>query len=568
MEVFVSIENRPKTLRSWRAGRPAARAALVWTPLLFALSASASAVVYRVCPSGCDFTSIAAAIDAASNNDVIELDIELPTVHTEQGVVTDKTIHISGNGRDVTIWQAASAPGSASDRLLTLGLGGALFLRDMTMRHGNVTGDGGALHAVGSSGITTDLTISRVRFSDNQATGCGGAVYAGAVVDGSLSTSVFENNSADEGGAICLEGSGSNDIQLQYSLLQGNQARLGGAVYSAGILRASSSTIVDNVATEDGGGFYGPTDQGNLLNMTIVGNSAPPTGTGGFVRGSVGVFTPLRSSVVAHNPGGDCDYSRSASSSWDSDGSCNTDGNTGDPKLQPLRDSASRSATPTMAPREDSPLVDAGFASCDFLDQRLLDRDLGGACDIGAHERWEFEICQSPFAAIPDADPAGWSQTVNFSNVPGVSLGHRVVDVKASVFVTHSWVGDLALELEHDGTRATLMDRPGVPGSTFGCSGNNVIATFDRDATDPVEEECAGSTPTIGGRVRPNGPLTSWNGRNGVGDWTLTARDLVGGELGEMVTWCLHVEMMEEFLDLPFFEDGFESGDLAAWDTP
>ncbi|REJ85877.1 MAG: hypothetical protein DWQ36_15575 [Acidobacteria bacterium] len=540
---------------------------MLTTLLAVALTGAAPAATFTVCPSGCDFTTIAAAEAAASNGDSIFLDIGFPVVHTEQGVVTDKFVTILGNGRDVTIWQAAATPGVADGRHLTVGVNGAVFLSDMTLRHGNVTGDGGAVHAMGSLGVTTQLTVGRARFAWNQATGCGGAVYTGTAFGGGFSSTAFEDNQADRGGALCLEGAGANDTIVNTSLFQGNQARLGGAIYSAGVFDGFDVTITGNEASEDGGGFYGPTDQGRVGNATIVGNTAPTSGTGGYVRGSsVANGTPLRSSVVALNVGGDCDSPRNASSSWDGDGSCNTGGSTGDPRLQPLRDNSSRNGLPTMAPREDSPLIDAATASCTFIDQRLLDRELGGAeCDIGAHERWEFKTCQSPFAAIPDDDADGWSQTVSFASVPGVFLGHRVIDVKASVFVTHSWVGDLVLELEHDGRRALLMDRPGVPASTFGCSGNNVLATFDRDAALPVEDQCAGGTPTIGGRVRPNSSLTAWNGQTGVGDWTLTARDVEGGETGQMVTWCLYVEMMEDFLDLPIFEDGFESADTSAW---
>ena len=35
-----------------------------------------------------------------------------------------------------------------------------------------------------------------------------------------------------------------------------------------------------------------------------------------------------------------------------------------------------------------------------------------------------------------------------------------------------------------------VVDQPGVPASTFGCSGSNFDATLDDDAADPVEDQC------------------------------------------------------------------------------
>ena len=72
-----------------------------------------------------------------------------------------------------------------------------------------------------------------------------------------------------------------------------------------------------------------------------------------------------------------------------------------------------------------------------------------------------------PALPIPDDDPTGVSDTVMFTT-PGT-----IGDVNFLIGVTHTWVGDLIVTLEHGGTTVTLIDRQGVPASTFGCSADN-----------------------------------------------------------------------------------------------
>ena len=141
--------------------------------------------------------------------------------------------------------------------------------------------------------------------------------------------------------------------------------------------------------------------------------------------------------------------------------------------------------------------------------------------------------CSNPVASIPDNDPGGLSDTIVIAG-PGV-----VDDLDVSLDVTHSWVGDLIVTLEKDGTTVTLMDQPGVPASTFGCSGNNISVVFDDAGGSTVENECGATDPVLNGTFAPEGALSDFIGTDWAGTWTLTISDNAGGDTGTLDEWCL-----------------------------
>src|SRR5690606_13068583 len=123
----------------------------------------------------------------------------------------------------------------------------------------------------------------------------------------------------------------------------------------------------------------------------------------------------------------------------------------------------------------------------------------------------------SPRTAIPDNNPTGVTVTMN------VADNVSITDLDVNLNISHTWVGDLIVTIKSPaGTMATIVDRIGVPTSTFGCSGDNIIAILDDEAATSVENECAGSTPTISGSFIPNNPLSIFDGENTMGLWELT----------------------------------------------
>ncbi|MBE7528546.1 MAG: hypothetical protein HND44_23745 [Chloroflexi bacterium] len=145
--------------------------------------------------------------------------------------------------------------------------------------------------------------------------------------------------------------------------------------------------------------------------------------------------------------------------------------------------------------------------------------------------------CSAPALAIPDNNPAGITDSLSISDIGEIS------DLNVYLDVSHTWVGDLIFTLTHQetSTSVTFVDRPGVPASTFGCSGNDINATLDDEASSPVEDECAASTPTIQGSFTPNNPLSAFDTEDLSGTWILTASDNVGGDTGTVNEWCVEV---------------------------
>jgi subtilisin-like proprotein convertase family protein len=160
-------------------------------------------------------------------------------------------------------------------------------------------------------------------------------------------------------------------------------------------------------------------------------------------------------------------------------------------------------------------------------------------CGGNTSAAWSFTtvdlLCSSPNVAIPDNNPAGVTNDLIVGNSGSID------DLNVSVDMTHTWVGDVIFTLQHvdTGTTVTFYDRPGVPASTFGCSGDNVDASLDDEAATPVEDECGAGVPAIAGSFIPNNPLSAFDGEDLAGTWRITASDLAGGDTGTLNTWCI-----------------------------
>ncbi|MEW5986901.1 MAG: SBBP repeat-containing protein [Chloroflexota bacterium] len=150
------------------------------------------------------------------------------------------------------------------------------------------------------------------------------------------------------------------------------------------------------------------------------------------------------------------------------------------------------------------------------------------------------EGCNRPLLAIPDGDPAG---TTNDLTLTGTGL---ISDLDVYLLVEHTWVGDLQFWLQHQetGRAVALIDRPGHPPPPS-CSGDNIEATLDDEALDPVEDECASSIPTIDGRFIPYNRLAAFDNETLAGTWTLTATDTRPNEIGRLVQWCVVATVRE-----------------------
>jgi hypothetical protein len=362
-----------------------------------------------VCASGCDFSTIQAAIDDPSTEVGAIIEITDP-VHTEAGIVVNKDVTIRGLGADCTIIQAHETLDETPERVLLIEEGTTTVLEKVAIRHGRPNRQeecGGGIMNYGT------LTLKNCAISYNASNSGAGICNRGALT---LVNSTVNGNTADgiappgyeagDGGGIeckrgtlmlinsTISGNKSEDAEPHFdfgsgggvlvhlnctamftnSTISGNRAAsVAGGVYIAGTLRLVNSTIGDNRASGECGGVY---VRGHLdyVNTIIAGNTGKGGncivgGPGGYQgKGSIGTN---KNNLVG---GGGCDAAYS-----------------GDPMLGPLADNGGDTWTHALLP--GSPAIDAiPVISCTLpTDQRWAPRPVvlmssDTPCDIGAFE--------------------------------------------------------------------------------------------------------------------------------------------------------------------------------------
>jgi|GEM_PF-1723769 len=141
--------------------------------------------------------------------------------------------------------------------------------------------------------------------------------------------------------------------------------------------------------------------------------------------------------------------------------------------------------------------------------------------------------CSAPNLVLLDNDPTGKSDTIT------ISAAKQIVDVDVMLIVPHGWPGDVLVKLTHGSTTRTLIDQPGVPASTYGCSENDIDCTLDDEGTGPVENTCGSTVPAISGTLTPNESLSAFDGQGTSGAWTLQVADVESAITGTFAEWCV-----------------------------
>lgn len=209
-------------------------------------------------------------------------------------------------------------------RLFVVAAGAGLGLAHVTLAHGHVTGDGGAIvnagflaldsativdsSATGNGGaiVTTGrVDVTRALLARNTANG-GGAIYAtGGAADVTVANSTIEDGMATgarspggRGGAILLASGAS--VSVFSSELDGNRAvDAGGAIAcSGGSLLLQASQLLDNRAAS-GAGLFVTACRATAASVTIAANQA--TSTGGGVKNDSGGTVTLTNVTLSGN---------------------------------------------------------------------------------------------------------------------------------------------------------------------------------------------------------------------------------------------------------------------------
>lgn len=203
----------------------------------------------------------------------------------------------------VALLLATTNIGTASERML-IGEGESLNIHEMTFENLETEDFGGAIENNGTLSVDNSNfrnnsahktnTNSFETSSETYVTGNGGAIYNAVNAELSVNNSIFENNLADNGGAIYNEGTikeivsatfkgnralnetitisdyswQDGDITITgYTNSKGNSG-YGGAIYNTnGNLNISDSHFEKNVAADGGAIFHDESDTNGLLNI-------------------------------------------------------------------------------------------------------------------------------------------------------------------------------------------------------------------------------------------------------------------------------------------------------------
>lgn len=127
-----------------------------------------AATTWTVCASGCDYTSIKAAIAAPTtcNGDTLAI---AAGEYTEAGITVNKSLTLQGAGTTSTIVQAATTPNTAPDRVFTIASGVTVTLRELSIRYGMAVSFSGNVYAGGDLYNASTLILINSTISDNSA---------------------------------------------------------------------------------------------------------------------------------------------------------------------------------------------------------------------------------------------------------------------------------------------------------------------------------------------------------------------------------------------------------------
>ena len=305
-----------------------------------------------VCPEGCQYTSLQAAIDAVEPGATIKVGQGIYTdVHDRDGVTQvaciTKTLTILG-GYSPADWSASDSAAHPT----TLNAGGQgrviyvsgdveVTLKGLRITGGDATGmppgvvpgRGGGLYVYGATATISDCTVfsntsSRATggyggglyleqsdvtlrgngISENSAaygyTGRGGGLYAYGCQLELAHNTIFSNTASAQGGGTCIVWSAA---EMRGNAISGNattQSGSGGGLYLSYVdLALAANTISGNTAAWSGGGLMlEGGDTFDLVNNAVIDNEANVFGSGIHVKAA---SARLSHTTLARNRGGD-----------------------------------------------------------------------------------------------------------------------------------------------------------------------------------------------------------------------------------------------------------------------
>ena len=246
----------------------------------FAAVNAAPASELHVCPSGCPYSSVQAAVDAANDGDLIKVAAGIYAgVSARQGVT--QTVYISKSvtlqgGYTTTNWITPD-PEANPTTLDAQGQGRVLY----------VIGGNGAV--IDGLHITGGNAIGQLGgHFPSSLEGSGGGVYVHGARDPfgeefTLLNSHIFSNTAQQGGGVYMSFCCSNATLRGNTFNSNNAEQDGGGVLLHAGAAALTENIFDSNTADQGGGFYMHCNGTRLKRNTFVANTAHIAGGGLFL---------------------------------------------------------------------------------------------------------------------------------------------------------------------------------------------------------------------------------------------------------------------------------------------
>jgi len=178
--------------------------------------------------------------------------------------------------------------------------GGTLSVSETDFTDNQASGEGGAIFE--SPDVDSLTTVTCTMFAGNDADGDGGAYYGNTAAGGGtqefMLTSFFDNTAIEYGGAMLTL---SPDTQVTNSLFDTNSADIGGAIYNDFNLTVARSTLVGNQADSSGAGIHSD-DTLTVIDSTISGNTSD-VGGGIYSLGLTMVGSTVEGNVALSETG-------------------------------------------------------------------------------------------------------------------------------------------------------------------------------------------------------------------------------------------------------------------------
>jgi hypothetical protein len=267
------------------------RAVLATVVLAFAFSGAVADTI-TVCASGCQYTSINAAIAAANDGDIIQL---------SDGTYTEGAV-IDTLGKAITLRGAVDKSGAALSILDGGNLHGVLKCisgeDDTTVFENLVIQNGSAAYGGGMYNGSSSPTLTNCTFTENTANYGGGMYNSNS--SPTLTGCTFEGNSASYGGGMLNDYDGSPT--LSGCTFTGNSAYDGGGMYNENSSPTlTGCTFTENTANYGGGGMVNSNSSPTLEDCTFEGNSASAGGAGGGMYNSNNSSPTLTNTILCGN---------------------------------------------------------------------------------------------------------------------------------------------------------------------------------------------------------------------------------------------------------------------------